>query len=194
MQKEFQFERFVEEWATIYHPMQHHPLHNKRFFMIDNWYALQSLIRGLEVLQTPSAVIETDLEGRLDDRFDRRRYTVYIIAQAAEQGNEKDALKAKRIAKEGLLALHRMLRAFKENDELLDAMPFPKGGYLDLLRSSIQNGSKMFQAIDLEVSYNTTGEILDGWYGTWFSFEDCATYNRCVDYNDYLPKDYDTEP
>lgn len=194
MQEEFQFERFVEEWATIYHPMQHHPLHNERFFMIDNWYAMQSLVQRLEPMRSPSVVIETDLEGRLDDRFDHRRYTVYIIAQSAEQGNERSALKAKHIAKEGLLALHNMLRAFKENDELLDAMPFQKGGYLDLLRSSIQYGSKMLQAIDLEVSYNTTGEIFDGWYGAYFSFEDCVPYNRCVDYTDYLPKDYEEVP
>ena len=194
MQKEFQFERFVEEWATIYHTMQHHPLHNNRFFLVDNWYALQSLVQGLEVMRSPAVVVETDLEGRIDDRFDRRRYTVYVIAQSTGQDNGRSALNAKRIAKSGILSLIDLLRAFKNNDPILDALPLQKGGYLDMLHNSILNGSTLLQALDLDVSYNTTGEIFDGWYGVYFSFEDCVPYNRCVDYNDYLPKDYDTEP
>lgn len=190
---ELQIERLAEEWAELYGPMQHHPRNNRRFFMIDNWYAMAELVQGLEVQRSPSVVVESDMEGRIDDKFDRQRYTVYVIAQAREQGDARSSLKAKRIAKAGIMKFVNLLRAFQEHDRILSEMPFRKGGYLDQLRNVVQQGGNVMQAIDLDLSYDTTGEIFDGWYGVYVTFEDCVPLNRCIDLSDYQPKDYTDE-
>jgi len=189
MHNSFHFDKFTEEWAELYMPMQHHPVHNQRFFMVDNWYSLETLIRELENKRSPAVVLETSLDGKIDDRYDRPSCTVYMIAQEADD-NSKAALDAKQKAKGALMAYRNMLAAFKEGSEILNAFPFRPGGYLDTLRSAVQNGRHPLQAIDLNVQYGTTGRVLDGWYGVYATFEDCIAYNRCVDYNDYVKKEY----
>jgi len=191
MHDNFLFDRFTEEWASLYALMQHNPINRKRFYMVDNWYSMQPLIEGLDPRCSPSVVLEANLEGRIDDKFDRPTYTVYMIALADER--EDNSLVAKRRAKDALLAYRNLMNAFKNADPALEGMPFQKGSYLDSLRTAVFAGRKILQAIDLNIRYESTGRVLDGWYGVFATFEDCTPYNRCIDFNDYVLKEYETE-
>lgn len=178
---DFKFEKFVEEWAMIYKPMQHNRQNNVRFFVTDSYYSLVPLIQGTQSLHSPIVMIESSMDGVVDGKFDHPTYAVYMLSQSKDMRDGYSAIIAKREAKQCLFNLLNLMRAFQDGSDMLAYIPFPEGGYMQELYAKIQAGTPVLTALNLDVSYQTVGEMFDGWQGVYTTIDDTVAYDRCIE-------------
>lgn len=185
MNNDFLFERFVEDWASIYVPMKHERKNNERFFVTDSYYSLIPLIEGTNPDKSPIVVVESGMEGRVDERFDYPEWTVYFLCRAKDMRDGRSAVRAKREAKNILFDFRNMLLAFKKADPGLMNVPMKEDSYLYQLRQEALAGKPVLQHLDLNINYDSVGILLDGWQGVFCSFSHVIPYNFCIDYTEY---------
>jgi len=182
---DFLFERFVEDWASIYLPMRHKREVNERFFVTDSYFSLVPMIEGTQPDKSPIVVVESSMEGRSDERFDYPSWTVYMLCRAQDMRDGRAAVHAKRIAKKCLFDLRNMMYALKKGDATLSDVPMEEGSYLYQLREDALAGKPVLSHIDLDIDYDSLGILFDGWQGVTCTFSHVLPYNRCIDTSEY---------
>ena len=168
----FRFDKFVEQWAMKYKPMQHVPgpfSKNERFFLTDTYMGMVDFVTTLQPESSPCVVMESDQEGCMTDRYDSPRYTLYFMVRAEKMSDGVAAYEAKLEAKMHMQKFMNWLRAMQEKEED------------ERRKEGVRN-----IRIEDNMSYQTVGPFYDGWYGVYISLDDTQAYSRCVISDDYL--------
>lgn len=172
----FRFDNYVEQWATIYKPMQHDPSaggRGKRMYRIDSINRLEEFAANLTAAQSPSVAVVTQLDGDADgpnEKHIRFTHRVFFFVKqppvSTQQGiiDEVGAADAKaegvEIAEDFLAYLYD---DYKNN---------PKG----VLRGIRWDTVAVF-------SYP---QKFNGWWPTELVFEHLIPRNTCVNPEKYI--------
>lgn len=158
------FFQFVEHWATIYKPMQHVPgetSRNKRFFMTNDYLSMVDFAKRLPVNETPSVVMENNMEGQLDDVVDNPEYVIYFMVKSSDMNDSRQVLAAKTEAKEHMLRFVSYLKMKSDSNP------------------DVENYS-------VSPRYQTVGPIYNGWYGVMITVSLQSVVSQCVAKDDYV--------
>jgi len=150
---EFDYIKFTEEWAEIYKPMLHTPGFsgmNKRFFITDSYMTMVDFMAHMDPTTSPCVITESQQEGNVEEGWDYPMYSFYFMVRGDEMNDGKEAVQAKRSAKEIMMDFINFIRTFKYgNDEyerfgvILEQLPLVEDSYLwQLRRSIIDNGNR----------------------------------------------------
>lgn len=157
---------FVEHWAEIYKPMQHirgKNSKNERFFLTDTYMGLSDFMTNVQPQKSPCVVMETSLEGTLNEQFDTPRYSIYFMVSSGMMSDGREAKEAKEEAKMHMMKFFTYLKNKQDRN-------YP----------SVRN-------IRLEnIDYQTIGPLYNGWYGATISLRDVEAIDRCISNEDYL--------
>jgi len=161
------FDKIVEEWATLYKPIQHTPGEsgeNKRFFLFDSIVSVPQFIAKIDITKSPCVGFEFHKQGNIVGGKVQPVYTIYFMVNAGT-----DSLVAKEQSSEAVYEAethaHKFLAWINEEQEN---------------RQELRN-------IDLQnVTYDTYGPLYNNWYAVFIQFRDVDVYNTCVDKNDYV--------
>lgn len=162
----FQFHEFVENWASLYRPMQHIPgprSKNCRFYLVDSYMSMIDFAKSLPDAKSPCVVMESNQEGIVSDRFDYPEHTVYFMVKATDMQDGLAAHAAKLESKRHMMKFLAYLQTKKEEET-----------------PGLEN-------IDMErAEYVTTGPLYNGWYAVSLTLSNMSPYSRCIDDNDYV--------
>lgn len=162
----FQFHEFVENWASLYKPMQHIPgtrSRNCRFYLVDSYMSMIDFAKSLPDSKSPCVVMESNQEGIVSDRFDYPEHTIYFMVKATDMQDGRAAHAAKLESKQHMMKFLAYLQAKKAEET-----------------PGLEN-------IDLErAEYVTTGPLYNGWYSVSLTLSNMSPYSRCIDENDYI--------
>ena len=115
----FQFHEFVENWASLYRPMQHIPgprSKNRRFYLVDSYMSMIDFAKSLPDAKSPCVVMESNQEGIVSDRFDYPEHTVYFMVKATDMQDGLAANAAKLESKLHMMKFLAYLLTKKEEE------------------------------------------------------------------------------
>lgn len=161
------FDKIVEEWATVYRPMQHTPgktESNRRFFLFDSIVSIPQFTAKLPKTKSPCVGFEFPVQGTIMEGKIRPSYCVYFLVNA---GTVKPTEKE--------------LAADAVNEALMHAKKF-----LAWLNEQSRHRRELMHIRTDSIPYDTYGPLLNGWYAVFLTFEDVETINGCIDPNDYV--------
>lgn len=177
----------------MYSPMRHTPGlngRNRRFFICDSYMTMTEFMASMDADSSPSVIIESQQEGSVTYGMDSPRYAMYFVVRAREMNDGKQAIEAKRTAKQVMMDFVNFVRAFKYHDEYgeqIERLPFAEGSYLSCLREAIRMGDRCMENVGIEdFAYESLNQMYDGWYGIQVSFSDVCPYNMCIDVDSYI--------
>lgn len=161
------FDKIVEEWATVYKPMQHIPgktSGNQRFFLFDSIVSIPQFTAKLPKTQSPCVGFEFPAQGVINEGKMYPTYCVYFLVNA---GTVKPTEKE--------------LAADAVSEALMHARKF-----IAWLSFQSEKRQELKQIRTDRISYDTYGPLLNGWYAVFLTIEDTELINLCVDQNDYV--------
>lgn len=180
---EFIYEKFIEEWASIYPPVMHDRKKNQRFLITDSYFNLIEMIKNARPDKSPILVLEGGMEGELGS-FNEFSFAVYFLVRADKMRDGYAAVEAYREALNHLAVFVNTLRAFKDGRFAsgIDCIPMPEGSYMAEVAEAVKKGKRPLEGLDLDnVYYQPVGPKLDGWVGETASFTCKNPYERCID-------------
>lgn len=161
------FDKIVEEWATIYKPMQHTPGDtgkNRRFFLFDSIVSIPQFSGKLDSTKSPCIGFEFHKQGNIVGGKAMPVYTIYFLVNVGTMNLTEKNRSADAVA-EAELHAHKFLAWIQNEQEN---------------RPELRN-------IDLNnVVYDTYGPLMNNWYALFLQFKDVDVFNVCVDKNDYV--------
>lgn len=164
---DFRFESFVENWCTIYRPLQHVPgerSKNKRFFLTDTTYlGMADFMANIGNRSSSCVVMESSVEGTLVRGLDVQQHTIYFFVKATD-------------TQDGHAAREALLEAKTHMNE-----------FLAYLRQKQSEGMSELQNINLDdrSGYQSVGPLYNGWWGVFITIEDTRQVRLCVDKDKY---------
>lgn len=159
---------FTEHWASVYKPMMHEPMRNKRFFCIESIANLTNFATTLPKAQSPLVCMETNIGGSINDKYFMPEYNVYFFVMAKQKVQDND--REDTIAKDE--AMHHAL------------------SYLNYIRNQQELYSQerdfALQGLDIDsVRFETFGPMFNRWFCVGISLVDLSKYSRCFNPDDY---------
>ena len=155
------FQSIVSDWCRIYKPMLHNPEKgNKRFFLVDSWEAVRGWGGDVPTKFSPCVVMESAVEGDMDNGKMYRNYPVYFCCRARDMADGDAAAEAKEEAWYHAQNFLTWLRE-KHNEDS------PNG---DFGRIEMEHG----------ISVSTAGPLQDGWYGVLIQLTRLELLNLCT--------------
>lgn len=164
---DFRFESFVENWCTIYRPLQHVPgerSKNKRFFLTDTTYlGMSDFMANIGSRASSCVVMESSVEGTLVRGLDVQQHTIYFFVKATD-------------TQDGHAAREALLEAKTHMNE-----------FLAYLRQKQSEGMSELKNINLDdrSGYQSVGPLYNGWWGVYLTIEDTRQVRLCVDKDKY---------
>lgn len=165
------FKDTLEEWATIYKPMQHTPGEtgkNKRFFLFDNIVTIPSFMSKMPAVKSPCVGYEFTQEGTIKGGKIMPVHVVYFLVKCKTNvlTDKEQSYEAQR---EALIHMQKFLAWIKHEQDK---------------REELRNIN-----LDEEIRYSTYGPFLNNWYAIFIELSDVQKFNICNDENDYIVKD-----
>lgn len=163
------FRAIIEEWATIYKPMQHTPGktgRNKRFFLFDDIVSIPSFLSRLPDIKSPCVGYEIAQEGTIRGGHIRPCHVIYFLVRTPNNNptDKMQSYEAQREAVSHMLKFMAWLRGQQDT------------------RMELQN----FNLESEEIRYSPYGPFLNNWYAIFIQLFDVGKFNLCVDPEDYV--------
>ena len=160
------FHSIVRQWCRIYRPMQDSPK-NRRFYLTDSTSGVVELAKGIANSFSPCVVMESSVEGYVDNGYIYRNYPVYFFVRARDMADGDAAAEAKEKAWVHAQNFLTYLKNLHEND------PTP---------------TREYDRIDLEnnIEMQTIGPIENGWFAVLIQLERQESLDLCVNEDMYV--------
>lgn len=160
------FDKIVEEWASVYKPMQHDAEVNRRYFNFDSIVSIPQFAGQMDINRSPAVGFEFHKEGTITGGKVLPVYTIYFLVRTETDDPTNKDMSADAVA-EAEIHAHKFL-----------AWLYQK-----------QQKDSQFRELDLKnIDYGTIGPMLNNWYALFIQINDVEQINqyRCVDSNDYV--------
>lgn len=157
----------VREWTRLYKPMMDGVTRDRRrFFMTDSFQGMVEFAKGIPNTASPCVVMESNVEGYVDNGRIFRNYPIYFYVRARAMSDGDAAAEAKEAAWKHAQNFLTWLREASRKNEFDESY----------------NGIILSENIDIE----TVGPLENGWFAVLLQLERDESMDLCVDEGLYL--------